>query len=97
MTKEDIEKQFFLFLEENNSKYIYLQNNNYYYIKIYNYKEILNSRDPRNLILQAFTWCETNQGHEYWLSLNKKWNLIYDEYILKNKKKYERLGNIWND
>lgn len=97
MTKEDIEEQFFLFLEDNNSKNIYLQNNNKDYIKIYNYKNILNSKDPKDLILQAFVWVETSQGYEHWVSLNKKWNLIYDKYILKNKKKYEKLENIWND
>lgn len=97
MTKEDIEEQFFLFLEEYNSKHIYIQNNNNIHIKIYNYKEILNSKNSRNLILQAFAWVETNQGHEYWSYLNNKWYLIYDEYILKNKKKYKRLRDIWND
>lgn len=97
MTKEDIEEQFFLFLEENNSKYIYLQNNNKNYIKIYNYKEILNSKNSRNLILQAFTWIDTREGTKYWSSLNNKWYLIYDEYISKNKKKYKTLENVWND
>lgn len=97
MTKEDIEEQFFLFLEEYNSKDIYLQNNNDYYTKIRNYKNILHSKDPRDLILQAFTWDNTKEKYKHWSSLNNEWVLIYDEYISKNKKKYKTLENIWND
>ena len=64
-----MEKKFFEFLESHD---VYDQfaecvhNNRSHWFNIYEY-------EPTKYLVGAFVWEGTNEGHEFWSDLNKKW------------------------
>ena len=36
-----------------------------------------------DIIIYSFTWCRTQQGHEFWRKLHDEWNELYNKAINK--------------
>ena len=71
------------FLQKNNidfNRFLLLNknfHNGYYYLLFENIN------DPRDFIIHSFTWCRTQQGHEFWRKLHDEWNELYNKAINK--------------
>ena len=84
------------FLIENHCLESYIQNMN-------NYKPFsAHIEAPRSLIIRAFSWADTKEGHSYWSNRHSKWSDLYDtnDYIINRKdliSKLEDPDNLWED
>lgn len=38
------------------------------------YPKFMKNFNPEQLIIVAFLWMETNEGHSFWRNINSKWN-----------------------
>lgn len=93
---EELIEIFKNFLIENHCLESYIQNMN-------NYKPFsAHIEAPRSLIIRAFNWADTKEGHSYWSNRHSKWSDLYcSNYTCINRKdlisKLEDTDNLWED
>lgn len=84
------------FLIENHCLESYIQN-------MKNYKLFsAHIEAPRSLIIRAFSWTGTKEGHSYWSNRHSKWSDLYDNnyYIINREDLISQLENaddLWED
>ena len=78
-TRNQIKAEFFEFLRENNCASEFCVN--FYSKKGKNYRHVwedtinkyLNTKNPKYLVLKAYPWYKTIQGHVYWVKMQCAW------------------------
>lgn len=84
------------FLIENHCLEGYIQN-------MKNYKPLtIHIAAPGGLIIQAFNWAGTKEGHSYWSNRHLRWSDLYGgNYTVINRKdlisQLENTDNLWED
>ncbi len=84
------------FLIENNCLESYIQN-------MKNYKSFnAYIEAPRSLIIRAFKWTDTKEGHSYWSNRHSRWTDLHDSnYTCINREdlisQLENADNLWED
>ena len=73
-------KIFIRFLKEEKCYLEYINN-----LSDVNFEFFINL-NPKSLIGQAFTWCFTKEGYDYWVVKNIKWSKIWYNFKTNNKK-----------
>ena len=85
------------FLQENHCLESYIQNMN-------NYKPFsAHIEAPRSLIIRAFNWADTKEGHSYWSNRHSRWLELTNNsnyYTISRKDliaQLENTDNLWED
>ena len=84
------------FLQENHCLESYIQN-------MKNYKPFITHIEaPETLIIRAFNWADTKEGHSYWNNRHSRWSDLYGgNYIVINREdlisQLENTDNLWED
>lgn len=98
MTKKFLEEQFKAHLKEHNitfEKYLYY--NKHRGQCYYDFNQLL-EQNPYYLLIDAFKWSDTKEGHNFWSILNKKWDEIVENYLLRGIPYYTSIDkNLYND
>ena len=93
---EELIATFKNFLIENHCLESYIQN-------MKNYKpSITHIEAPETLIIRAFNWANTKEGHSYWNNRHSRWTDLYNSnYTLINREdlisQLENTDNLWED
>lgn len=93
---EELIATFKNFLIENHCLESYIQN-------MKNYKSsITYIAAPGSLIIRAFNWANTKEGHSYWNNRHSKWSDLHGgNYTLINREnlisQLENTDNLWED
>ena len=93
---EELIATFKNFLIENHCLESYIQN-------MINYKpSITHIEAPETLIIRAFNWANTKEGHSYWSNRHSRWTDLYNSnYTLINREdlisQLENTDNLWED
>ena len=84
------------FLIENHCLEGYIQN-------MKNYKPFITHIEaPETLIIRAFNWADTKEGHSYWSNRHSRWVDLYgSNYTCISRKdlisQLENTDNLWED
>ena len=98
MTKEFLEKQFKLFLKENNISFDYYKHLNSNYSETYKrYTDLLNDNNYKLMIVKVFPWCHTREGFSYWDSIHYKWINVCKDILKGQELYYDKDENLYND
>lgn len=94
-----IEEQFKEFLKRHNTSFgIYINYNDHRTNAFCPYEGIIEEADYCSLILDAFKWSDTKEGHHFWSILSGKWDGIVENYLLRGIPYYTSIDkNLYND
>lgn len=98
MTKEFLEKQFKLFLKENNISFNYYKYLNSKYLETYKrYTDLLNDNNYKLMVVKVFSWSHTYEGFSYWESIHYKWMDVYKDILKGQELYYDKDKKLYND